>query len=344
MAQDTGAFALALDAELTKHFRPDEPGAAVLVARLDGGVVFKKGYGLADTKTKQPFTTTTISNTGSISKTFVAYAVLKLVEQNKLRLTDTLDKFFPDFAHPDLASKVTIAHMLSHTSGLPDNRDVANNREHFLTAKDQENFAPLKKADKLEFEPGERFEYSNPAFNGLALLVEKLVGTHWQSFIEREIFKPAEMRHSVITDGSFPSAGVAHAYDKVGSEWKENDYGEFPTFAASGNGGVWCSVEDMLRYELAIQNHTFLRKDLIDLSRTAFVPDNWKAETRPAVGHSWFIGENMVYHSGSQGAFRAWHEVYPEKNLVVVWLGNSGQHSMFVRTTLNRLLDEHKLR
>ena len=343
LIQDTAAFAKELDAELSKVYRADEPGVAVLVARLDGSVVFKKGYGLADTKTRQPFTTTTVSNTGSISKTFVAYAVLKLVEQGKLKLEDPLSKFFTDFETPAVADQVTISHMLSHTSGLPDNRNVAANREHFLTAKDEENFAPLKKSEKLNFHPGERFEYSNPAFNGLALIVQSLSKTRWQTFVEREIFRPSGMRHSLITDGPFPSAGVAHAYDKVGEDWKENDYGEFPTFAASGNGGVWCSVEDLLLYELAIQNHTFLRKDLIELSRTAFEPKNWKADARPAVGYSWFIGDGLVYHSGSQGAFRAWHEVYSDKNLVVVWLGNSGQHAMATRNILNSLLKKHSL-
>ncbi len=336
-------FSAALDRQLSAVYKPDEPGVAVLVARLNGSVIFKKGYGVADLKTKQQFTTTTVSNTGSISKTFVTYAVLKLVEQGKLKLTDPLIKFFPDFENADVASTVRIEHMLSHTSGLPDNRDVANNREKFLTAKDVENFAPLKKAQKLNFVPGEKFEYSNPAFNGLALIVEKLSGTRWQTFIEREIFGPAEMKQSVITDGPFPSEGVAHAYDKEDTEWKENDYGEFPTFAASGNGGIWCSVEDLLRYEVAIQRHKFLRYYLIALSRVPFLPSNWKSDSEPSVGLSWFIADGMVYHSGSQGAFRAWHDVYLEKDLVVIWLGNAGQHSMAARTTINALLKEFKL-
>jgi CubicO group peptidase (beta-lactamase class C family) len=343
LAQDAGAFAKALDARLTAVYKPDEPGVAVLVARTNGEVLFKKGYGLADLEKRTPFTTVTVSNTGSISKTFVAYGVLKLVEQGKLKLEDPLSKFFPDFRHPEVAQRVTLAHMLSHTSGLPDVRNVANDRERFLTAKDEENFAPLKSAERLNFEPGEKFEYSNPAFNGLALVIEKVSKTRWQTFIQREVFRPAQMRHSVITDGSYPSAGVAHAYDKVDGAWKENDYGEFPTFAASGNGGVWCSVEDLLRYELAIQNALFLKRELLALSRTAHSPENWKADAKPAVGFSWFLGDGLVYHSGSQGAFRAWHEVYVEKGLVVVWLGNAGQHSMTVRPILGELLKEHKL-
>jgi nicotinic acid phosphoribosyltransferase len=98
-----------------------------------------------------------------------------------------------------------------------------------------------------------------------------------------------------------------------------------------------------LRYEVAIQKGAFLKKDLVALSRRPFAPENWKSEAKPAVGHSWFIGEGIIYHSGSQGAFRAWHDVYPDKNLVVIWLGNAGQHSMAARTTINALLKEFKL-
>ncbi|MFO0982478.1 MAG: serine hydrolase domain-containing protein [Planctomycetota bacterium] len=340
-------FATDLDQRLGEVYRRDEPGVAVLVARLDGSVLFKNGYGVADLTTRTPFSTTTISNTGSISKTFVAFAVLKLVEQGKLRLTDTLDTYFADFEHPEIAKQIRIEHLLSHTSGLPDIRNVDAHRAYFLTARDEENFAPLKKTSKLSFEPGERFEYSNPAFNGLALIVQQRSGMRWQSFIEEEIFAPAGMTESKITDGAFPSKGVAHGYDQAGGEWQEDDYGEFPTFCAAGNGGVWCSVEDLLRYELSIQRGTFLSKELITRSRTPLRPENWRSTAKPAVGFSWFVtesnGQPVISHSGSQGGFRAWHDVYPTKDLIVIWLGNAGQHSMAVRSILNELLVAHHL-
>ncbi len=70
--------------------------------------------------------------------------------------------------------------------------------------KDEENFAPLKLTDTLEFEPGSRWKYSNPAYNGLALIIEKVSGMKWQTFIENYIFKPSGMKDSKITDGFFP--------------------------------------------------------------------------------------------------------------------------------------------
>src|SRR5207344_1693813 len=129
-----------------------------------------------------------------------------------------------------LAKKIKIHHLLTHSSGLPDIRNVQGDSIFFLTAKDEENWAPIKKADSLEFEPGERFHYSNPAFNGLALVIEKVSGMKWQKFIRERIFKPAGMSSSVITDGAYPSQGVAHGYRIVEGKFQEYDYGEYPTF------------------------------------------------------------------------------------------------------------------
>src|SRR5699024_127346 len=135
-------------------------------------------------------------------------------------------------------------HLMTHTSGLPDSRKVSEQFEFYLTAKDEENFNPIKKTTELNFEPGSRFQYSNPAFNGLALIIEKITDQKWQDFIIENIFKPADMDESKITDGPHPEEGVAHAYESENNIFAESDYGEVPTFAAAGNGGVWCSILD----------------------------------------------------------------------------------------------------
>ncbi|MBV6490522.1 MAG: beta-lactamase family protein [Fimbriimonadaceae bacterium] len=342
-------FADTLDAALSKALSPDQPGVAVLIARLDGLVLFRKGYGRADLNSREPITPKTVFNTGSISKTFVAYGILKLAERKKLSLEDTLDKYFPDFEHPEIARRVTLAHLLSHTSGLPDLRDTGAQRDYYLTAKDEENFAPLKAAKELRFSPGERFEYSNPAFNGLALIIERLTGDKWQRFIQREVFGPAGMASAKITDGPYPERGVAHGYARTANGWQEDDYGEFPTFAAAGNGGIWASVDDLFLYERAIQSGRFLPTEQIALSRTPFRPANWSSESAPQVGMSWFhrttpTGANSHYHSGSQGGFRGWHEAIPQRNLTFILLGNAPEPFAQALKIVNDQLDAFKLR
>jgi CubicO group peptidase (beta-lactamase class C family) len=322
-----------LDSLLAGEFHENEPGGSVLIKKGDR-TVFLRNYGLADLETKEKITGNTLFNLGSVSKTFVSNGILILYENGLLSLDDSIYKYFNDFRNQDIAKSVRIYHLLSHTSGLPDNRNVDDNFEFFLTAKDEENFAPLKLADSLNFNPGERFEYSNPAFNGLALIIEKVSGEQWQKFITDSIFLPSGMVLSKITDGPYPQEGVAHSYELKDGSYIESDYGEYPTFAAAGNGGVWSSVTELAKYEKAIRGNIFLGKELIDISRTVFRPDNWSDTASPFIGYSWFIGKerfldeankygvNFIYHKGDQAGFRAFYIVIPEKDILYIGLFN----------------------
>ncbi len=322
-----------LDSLFSAEFRADEPGGALLVMRGDS-IVYSKCIGLADLGTREEITPNTLFNLGSISKTFVANGILILHEKGKLSLDDPMSTYFPEFKNREIADSVTITHLLTHTSGLPDNRPVSENPEFFITAKDYENFAPVMQAEKLNFVPGEKYEYSNPAFNGLALIIEKVSGQKWQQFIEENIFKPSGMTASTITDGAHPEQGVAHAYELRNGKWVESDYGEFPTFPAAGNGGVWSSIAELPMYEKAIRQNLFLSRELTIESRSILHPGNWISVTPPFIGYSWFIGEEQVldtrndfgvrfiYHTGDQGGFRAFYFAIPEKDILYVGLFN----------------------
>ena len=158
-----------------------------------------------------------------------------------------------------------------------------------------------------------------------------LVGNKIPALLKK-IFKPAGMNHSRITDGPEPRTGVAHAYIKKNGEYTEFDYGEYPTFAASGNGGIWCSVLDLAAYEKAIRNYTFLNKNSVLLSRTVFHTKNWNDTIPPNIGCSWFIMDRdneqnkfdvkIIYHTGSQGGFRAFFVSIPEKDILYAALFN----------------------
>jgi len=332
-----------LDAVFDSAFRAAEPGGAVLIAK-DGKIIYEKGFGVADINTKEPITGKTLFNIGSISKTFVAFGILQLAKENKLSLQDDIDKYFPDFKNRVIAKKVKIYHLLTHTSGLPDIRRVKEDSVFYLTAKDEENWAAIKPADTLEFEPGERFNYSNPAFNGLALIIEKVSGQKWQDYLKEKIMRPSGMNTSTITDGSYPESGVSHGYLYDGEIFFEKDYGEEPTFAASGNGGVWSSVEELWKYEQAIQQHIFLDSLWISRSRNILHFENWKDTLPPFIGLCWFISkagdENMIGHTGSQGGFRADYVWLPEKNVFYVLLCNTPKPMNELRTkVLNIVLE-----
>ena len=323
---------MAFEALFESIFSENEPGGSILVMQ-GNSIRFQGNYGLADLETGEKITSQTVFNTGSISKTFVSNGVLILQERNKLSLNDPISKYFKDFDSKEVAEKVTIKNLLSHTSGLPDIRNVRDKPTFYLTAKDKENWEPIKRTKSFNFKPGTDFEYSNPAFNGLALIIEQVSGKKWQSFIQEEIFEKTGMQNSKITDGPHPEEGVAHAYVFKDGKYEESDYGEVPTFAAAGNGGIWSSVFELALYEMAIRSHKFLSKEMVDESRIVHRPSSWGQDKNPYIGYSWFLGEqallgtddlgaDIIYHTGSQGGFRAFYISIPEKDILYVGLFN----------------------
>ena len=162
---------------------------------------------------------------------------------------------------------------------------------------------------------------------------------------EENILKPSAMKTSTITDGPHPEKGVAHAYNKVHGQWKEDDYGEEPTFPASGNGGVWSSVEELAKYESAIRSSVFLKSETIVQAKTIFRPVNWACSIPPVVGWSWFIGQTTdslrtVGHTGSQGGFVANYVTVPDKQILFIILCNTPRDIEVDASYVLRLLKE----
>ena len=316
-----------LDAYFSKEMPADEPGGAILIMKGDS-IIFSNGYGLADLELKTKINENTLFNIGSISKTFVSNAILMLQEEGKLSVEDNMTDYFSDFKNKLIAEKVKIKHLLTHTSGLKDNRKTKTDSIFYLSAKDAENWYPTTQAQNLNFEPGTRYEYSNPAYNALALIVEKVSGIKWQKYVEDEIFKPSGMEMSTITDGPHPETGVSHGYIKNNGNWIEKDYGEEPTFAAAGNGGVWSSISELAHYELALQQHKFISNSILQDSRTIKPWPNWQDATPPIIGWAWFIektldGLKTVGHTGSQGGFLCNYVTVRDKEITFIILCNT---------------------
>ncbi|MBA6151474.1 serine hydrolase domain-containing protein [Gelidibacter maritimus] len=336
-----------LDAYFSNNMPTNEPGGAILIMKGDS-IIFSKGYGLADIELNTKIDENTLFNVGSISKTFVSNAILMLQAEGKLSIEDNMAKYFSDFKNSTIAEKVKIKHLLTHTSGLKDNRETKKDSIFYLTAKDLENWYPTTQAEHLNFEPGTQYEYSNPAYNALALIIEDVSGMKWQTFVAEKIFKPANMTTSTITDGPHPESGVAHGYLNSNGKWLEKDYGEEPTFAAAGNGGVWSSVNELAKYELALQAHKFIPGTILEASRTIKPWPNWQDTTPPFLGWSWFIdktpdGLKTVGHTGSQGGFLCNYVTVPEKNITFIILCNTPRNVDGFTEYITEWLMENKL-
>ena len=329
------------------------PGAAVLVSVADS-VAFSKSFGYADMNTGMLINNKTLFNLGSISKTFVSNAILMLRDEGKLSLEDSLIKYFPEFKNKEIARKVKIKHLLTHTSGLPDNRPVEEEKYFYLTANDADNWHPVTQANELVFEPGTQYEYSNPAFNGLALIIEKVSGQKWQTFVAERIFKPAGMNMSTITDGAHPESGVSHGYVEgsgilaKGESWTELDYGEEPTFCAAGNGGVWSSIEELVKYQKALDAASFSNAETIAESKEVKQFGTWDGEEPPFIGWSWFVGKTpgglkTVGHTGTQGGFYCDYVTIPEKKVLYIMLANFPIERDNLQPEVIRILEEEGL-
>ncbi|MGC4021216.1 MAG: serine hydrolase domain-containing protein [Cyclobacteriaceae bacterium] len=332
-----------VDLLFSSEFKGNEPGGAVLIMN-DNQIIFEKGYGLADINSKEKITPTTLFNVGSISKTFVSNTILLLASENKVNVNDNLSKYFPNFKNHSIANKVKLHHLLTHTSGLPDNRRDFLDSIALLTAKDLENWNPIEKNDSLLFEPGSKYEYSNPAFNGLVLIIEKVTGRKWQGVVVEKIFSPAGMPTSRITDGSYPETDVSHGYLKIGNKFIEKDYGEEPTFAAAGNGGVWSSVRELANYEMSLRDGKIVAPDVLSHSRSIVRYKPWNDSVPPFIGYSWFIsqsedGVKIISHTGSQGGFYADFVSIPDKKFFYVVLCNRQFPRKIFRERILELID-----
>jgi CubicO group peptidase (beta-lactamase class C family) len=151
------------------------------------------------------------------------------------------------------------------------------------------------------------------------------------------------MRLSTITDGPHPEKGVSHGYLYDGENFFEKDYGEEPTFPASGNGGVWSSVEELWKYEQAIQNNIFLDSAWINKSRRVFPFPGWRDKQPSFMGLSWFIttfmNQRMIGHTGSQGGFISDYIWLPDKKFFYVLLCNTPKPIEEIRKQLLTLLE-----
>src|SRR5262245_36905600 len=182
-AQSPGAptkdLETAINEVLEKSFKPNEPGAAVIVVK-DGRVIFRKGYGMANLELGVPVEPDMIFRIGSVTKQFTAVAILMLAEQGKLSLNDEITKFLPEY--PTQGHKITVEHLLTHTSGIKSYTGLPEWRPLWRKDVTMRELIDLFKDKPMEFAPGERWNYNNSAYVLLGAIIEKVSGQSYADF------------------------------------------------------------------------------------------------------------------------------------------------------------------
>src|SRR5262245_43855562 len=218
---------------------PPHIGACIL-AIDHGEIAFKHAYGVADVESKTPCTPATNFRLASVSKQFTATAVLLLVDRGKLSLDDTLEKFFPGF--PEYGRRITVKHLLTHTSGLPHYEDLIP-KGTTLQLDDLDVLQILMDSKEPRFKAGEKFEYSNSGYTLLGLIVEAASRQPFHEFMLTEVFLPLGMNHSVLYQrglNEVPERAFGH--ERKEGKWIRAD--QSVTSAVRGDGGVYSSLND----------------------------------------------------------------------------------------------------
>lgn len=297
---------------------PATPGAAVLVA-MDGRLLVSKGYGLADLDARTPVTPHTNFRLASVTKQFTAMATMLLVQDGKLRLDETLTDIFPGF--PAYGARVTVRHLLTHTSGLRDYEDFVPDSQATQVL-DADVLRRMSSLDSTDFPAGARFRYSNTGYAMLAMVVEKRAGVRFADFLKTRIFDRVGMPWTVAReDGRAAVQRRAFGHSRRDGAWLRTD--QSSTSAVLGDGGIYSSVAELYRWSNALET----RELLADSLRTLLFRRGLRADSAGAdYGFGWYLDTRNALprtrHTGSTIGFRNAIIRYPSLRATVIVLTN----------------------
>jgi D-alanyl-D-alanine carboxypeptidase len=258
----------ALEKELAHETQTDLFSGAALVAR-NGNILFEQAYGASNREKHIPNQVNTQFRIGSMNKMFTAVCILQLVQSGKIQLSDNFGKYLPDYANKEMASKVTIQQLLTHTGGTGDFFGPEFDK-HRLELKTLDDYVKLYEKRPLAFEPGSRFEYSNYGFLLLGVVVEKVTGQSYYDYVREHVYKVAGMTSTDSLPETEPVAMRSVGYMKQGpGPWKDNS--DTLPYRGTSAGGGHSTVEDLYKFATALENHKLLDAKYTEMLTSAKV-------------------------------------------------------------------------
>lgn len=286
---------------------------SILIGKA-GKVVFAKSYGMANYELAVPNAARTRFHIASISKSFTAAAILILEQQGKLRVEDPLSKFIPDYPSGD---KITVHHLLTHRSGIPNANDLPEYAEKSKLRLSLPEVIALFKDKPLEFPPGSRFRYSNSNYNLLAFIIEKVSGKSYGEFLAENIFRPLKMDNTADdlgTDELIPNR--ASGYVPVRMEDIQN--APYLNWSIKrGNGSLYSIVDDLYKWDRALYTDQILSK----ASREKMFTDYG------GFGYGWFVrkhfGRRVTSITGRSPGFTSSLERFIDDDTAIIVTANT---------------------
>jgi D-alanyl-D-alanine carboxypeptidase len=323
-----------IDRLLAGIFPSNAPGAAVLVMH-NNQVLLRKGYGLADLELGVPMDPTDVLRLCSITKQFTAVAILQLVEAGKLKLDDDITNYVPDC--PTGGNKITLTHLLTHTSGLPS----IDEQPQWLKAWRQDltltQILDFTRGLPPDFPPGSDWKYSNTGYILLGAVIEKVSGQSYAQYIQSHIFTPAGMTDSYYANDNRIIPRRVPGYSRDGKQWANAPYFSMTqTFSA---GALLSTVDDLWKWEQALQEGKLVSLALLAKAYTqGHLPDG-----RPTrYGFGWQLGSigshATVEHGGGIPGFAAYELRVADAGLYIAILCNTNEPHASLPTLSTRPL------
>ena len=311
-----------LDALVSQYVANGQFNGTVLVAEK-GQVVFKKGYGMANMEWKIPNTPDTKFRLGSITKQFTAMLIMQLVEQGKLKLDGKIIDYLPDYPKAT-GDKITIHHLLTHTSGIPSYTGFPkffenDSRDPYTPEAFTKKFSDLP----LEFEPGTKFSYNNSGYFLLGVILEKVTGKSYATVLKESITTPLK-----LGDTGYDLAGPLIAKRAAGYEKRNGSYVNAPYLDMSlpyAAGSLYSTVEDLYRWDQALYSDKLISAQAKQTMFTPFLAN---------YAYGWGIGKTkigqlkdsllLIEHGGGINGFNTLISRVPKDQQLVVLLNNTG--------------------
>ncbi len=312
---------------------------SVLVAK-EGQIILNKGYGMANRENKIPYTQNTVATIGSVTKQFTATAILKLVELNKLKVSDPLSNFFKNI--PEDKKNISIHQLLTHSSGLID--VIGDGDFNDIPRK---RFFKALFATELLHQPGSKYAYSNAGYSILARVIELVSNQDYEDFLNEYLFKPAGMNQTgyFITnwDENLFAKGYANNVVSVGTMIERYRKMGKVTWTLKGNGGIHSTPGDMYKWYQALKANTILSKSMFEKLTTPYILEYEGGTSNYAYG--WVIynskrNTKIITHNGGNGIY--FHDFIwmPKEDVLIILFTNAGCREVEAAWPIRKMIFE----
>jgi CubicO group peptidase (beta-lactamase class C family) len=339
-AQDNPAAAvnsqaiLAIDTLMARQFKADRPGATIIVVE-NGQTIFRKAYGIADMEHDVAMRPEMSLRIGSMTKQFTAAGIMLLAERGQLSLADDIGKYLPAYANQQ--PTITIEHLLTHTSGIANFNSMADFKtieRNEMSSSQMINY--IRRAPQ-EFRPGERWAYSNSGYYLLGLIIEEVSGMKYARFLEKNIFEPLQMKHTLYDSNQKMQSSRVNGYTLVRRGVENASFISLSIpFAA---GALRSSVDDLALWDSAISEGKLLRPDSWRRMTTAYRLANGRSS---GYGYGFFLkkvaGQDAIEHGGDINGFSADAIQVPAAKLYVAILTNCDMQDPDIQTLAEKVV------